>query len=306
MYLGFVMGNILQKFSNDPYNIIYNPQNNLFDHVLSANNKHQYFIINDNIKSFGNSNMMSLTNKQVPLFNYNLHITNNILGYANQNLKNFHVNSIIVTHSGKPAYIKKEDLSLMNQRLTKEPKIFFTKAAAESWRLSNSILIKYGVPEVFTFNKSTENRKDILILNYDNNPQVNQIKTALESSNYSCDIMTSCFLPIETLNETFNKYKICIDLAEHNVVNLLCSIASGCIGVCIKPQYSAEEYSNVDGLIFINGLNELSKIISNNVSIDEEQRRLHSKNVLDLFDFNTFKKSIDSIIEVSNKEAFSV
>jgi hypothetical protein len=306
MYLGFVIGNILQKFSHDPYNIIYNPQNNLFDHTLSANNRHQYFIINDNIQSFGNSNMMSLKNKNVSLFNYNLHITNNILGYTNQNLKNFHINSIIVTHSGKPAYIKKEDLSLMNQRLGQEAKIFFTKSAAESWRFNNSILMRYGIPEVFGFNKLTEDRKDVLILNYDNNPQVNQIKTALESSNYSCDIMTSCFLSTETINDTFNNYKVCIDLAEHNIINLLCSIASGCIGISMKPQYSADEYSDIEGLVFINGLNELNKVISNNVSVNSEQRKSNSKNVLGAFDFMTFKKSIDSIIEASNKEAFSL
>jgi hypothetical protein len=118
--------------------------------------------------------------------------------------------------------------------------------------------------------------------------------------------MTSCFLSTETINDTFNNYKVCIDLAEHNIINLLCSIASGCIGISMKPQYSTDEYSDIEGLVFINGLNELNKVISNNVSVNSEQRKSNSKNVLGAFDFITFKKSIDSIIEASNKEAFSL
>ena len=304
MYLSFVAGNILHKFINEPYNIVYNPQNNLFDHLLSLTDNHNYYVFSDNIRHFGLSNMISLSSNQISLYNYNIHCTNGIIGYTSQNFKNLHLNSIIFTHSTKPAHIKKEDLALMGQRLERESKIFFTQQAAVSWRLNNSVIIKYGVPEVFHITTKTESRKDILILNYENSPQMLQIQQFLLKANYTCDIVTKISTSTEDININFNQYKVCIDLAEYNIVNLLCAIASGCTTISMNYNAIAEAYSGLDGLVLINKVEDLASIIPDLLKIDDEKRKMNSEQVLESFDFATFKDKINSIMQTSNKEAF--
>ena len=70
MYLSFVAGNILHKFINEPYNIVYNPQNNLFDHLLSLTDNHNYYVFSYNIRHFGLYNMISLSSNQISLYRF--------------------------------------------------------------------------------------------------------------------------------------------------------------------------------------------------------------------------------------------
>ena len=152
MYLSFVTGNILQKITENNYNIVYYPQNNIIDHCISAIDKHRYYIFGSNNIHYKIDNMIDLPNDHLSLYNYNLCITNRLLNYTgNPTIKQFHLNTIILTHSHKPQNVKKEDSALMSQRLKKEVKIFFSESAKNSWRLDNSIVLKYGVPSNFQY-----------------------------------------------------------------------------------------------------------------------------------------------------------
>lgn len=304
MYLSFITGNVLEKFTDDRHNIIYYPQHNMFDHLLANINDHSYYIFGQSKNNFQIPNIINLPNDLVSLYNYNLSITNNILGYASNNLKHLHLNSIICTHSHKPSYIKKEDSLLMDQRLSKEIKVFFTESSKESWRMSTGSVIKYGIPELIMNDTTIEKRKDILILNFENTPHSKQIQQALINNNYSCDIMESCSIDIKEIAKQFNNYKICIDLSEHNIVNLLCAISAGCITITMMPQILASEYTDLDGLIFIESINEITDAIRSVLAIPDEKRQQNRDQVLERFSFNDFKTQFNSLITKANMEAF--
>jgi hypothetical protein len=307
MYLSFVTGNILQKITEDNYNVIYYPQNNIIDHCISAIDKHKYYIFGSNNIHYELDNMIDLPNHHLSLYNYNLCITNRLLNYtSNPTIKQFHLNTIILTHSHKPQNVKKEDLVLMSQRLKKETKIFFSESAKNSWRLDNSIVLKYGVPRAFQYVNSTTKRKDVLILNCDNSPYAQQIQATLIEKNYSCDIMSSFRIPIEVINSTMNNYKVCVDLAEHNVLNLLCGIASGCAGISIKSPITSEEYLNINGLTFINNIEEIFPALAQILDINDEERKNNSEAILNQFDFNNFSTIMSNIIQKANREAFTL
>jgi hypothetical protein len=307
MYLSFVTGNILQKITEDTYNIIYYPQNNMIDHCISAIDKHRYYMFGANKIDFQIENMIDLPDSHLSLYNYNLCITNRILNYINNStVKQFHLNTIILTHSHKPQNIKKEDTLLMSQRLKKEIKVFFSESAKDSWRLDNSIVLKYGVPSVFNIVNETSKRKDVLILNYENLPHAQQIQAALINKNYSCDIMTSCRMPIENINNMLNNYRACIDLAEHNIFNLLCGVASGCTGLSIRSPTTSEEYLNINGLTFLNSVEEIFPVLSQVLDIGDEERKNSSDDILKKFDFNNFSSKMSNIIQKANREAFTL
>lgn len=304
MYLSFITGNILEKFTDDKHNIVYYPQNNMFDHLLANINDHTYYVFGNTKNSSLMPNMINLPNHLISIYNYNLSITNNILGYTSNNLKHLHLNTIICTHSHKPPYIKKEDSLLMDQRLAQETKIFFTESSKESWRIRSGHVIKYGIPEIFVNDTPSENRKDVLVLDFENTPYAKQIQQALLNNNYSCDIMESCSMSTKDIVKKFNGYKICIDLSEHNIISLLCAISSGCSAITMMPQTLAQEYTNLDGLVFIESANQIGEAIQLLLPVSEEQRQQNRDQVIERFPFNEFKRQFNSLITRANTEAF--
>lgn len=306
MYLGFTTGNILQKFTKEPYNILYAPQNNCFDHTLVSIDNHKYFnIINAGTKpSISIPNLINLEPKDLTLYNYNLTINNNIIGYSQNNtFKNFHLNGILCTHSIRPPYIKKEDLALINQRLKRDAKIFFTSAAQESWKLDNSYLINYGIPtdfkSIIPFNDRT---KDILVMNTEGLPYAQQIAAVAKNAGLSGDIITNLSMSVGSLNDIFNHYKVVIDLAEHNVINLLCSVAAGCVGVTMSHPAVNREYGDIDNLVFVNEPNELMNIVTNN--LDSKNTEDSSLSIKNKFNFDSFAKVFNSVMVQTNNKAF--
>jgi uncharacterized membrane protein YheB (UPF0754 family) len=304
MYLSFITGNVLEKFTDDKHNIIYYPQNNMFDHLLANINDHSYYIFGESKNNFQTPNLINLPNNLISLYNYNLSVTNNILGYASNNLKHLHLNSIICTHSHKPSYIKKEDSLLMDQRLSKEIKVFFTESSKESWRINTGSVIKYGIPDLFINENLVEKRKDVLILSFENTPHAKQIQQILLNNNYSCDIMDSCSIGTQDIVKKFNDYNVCVDLSEHNIINLLCAIAAGCVTITMMPQVLASEYEDLDGLIFIESINQIGEAIKSVLPTQDEKRQQNRDQVLERFSFNDFKTQFNSLITKANAEAF--
>jgi hypothetical protein len=101
-----------------------------------------------------------------------------------------------------------------------------------------------------------------------------------------------------------NNYKVCIDLAEHNILNLLCGIASGCTGLTIKSPATSEEYSNINGLTFISNIEEIFPALSQILNIGDDERKNNSDSILKEFDFDNFSNIMSNIIQKANREAF--
>jgi hypothetical protein len=192
----------------------------------------------------------------------------------------------------------------MSQRLNKETKIFFSEAARQSWNLhGKSTVIKYGVPTEFKILKAPSERKDILLFNSENLPHNQQLCQALKSKGYSCDIITSVVNNPEFINAKFNEYKLCIDLTEHNISNLLCSIASGCVGISLKTQMLLNDYG-IPGLILIDSINTLLDDISNLLSIPDTEKESFCSEINKNFNFSVFSKHINELMLNANTEAF--
>lgn len=192
----------------------------------------------------------------------------------------------------------------MDQRLTQEIKVFFTESSKASWRTSHGHVIKYGIPEIFVNNIPSEKRKDVLVLNFEDTPYAKQIQQALVNNNYSCDIMQSCSMSTQEISEKFNNYKVCVDLSEHNIINLLCAISAGCVTISMMPQILAPEYTNLDGLIFIDSANKIGEALNLALPISDEQRQQNREQAIERFPFNNFKTQFNSLINKANTEAF--
>lgn len=306
MHLGFATGNVIQKFIPNLFNIIYYPQNNLFDYLVGGLGYNYYIFVNKNEKCY-TDNMAYITGDMIGLYNYNLSITNNILGYTTSNVKNFHINSLIFTHSHKPDHIKKEDSVLMDQRLLNEHKIFFNESSKQSWRLTkNTYVYKYGIPEIFTKTIEYINRKNVLILDIENTTYSKHIYQLLKNSGIDVDIINKFEGNMVDINNLFNKYKICIDLAEHNVINLLCGIGAGCYGITIKNPLFFENYKHVSGLEFMNNIDSILPTI-NKILQDPQANELamdNSTKIKSEYDYSVFEANTRSIIKQANTEAF--
>ena len=86
-----------------------------------------------------------------------------------------------------------------------------------------------------------------------------KLTESLKQKNLTCDCLDVYNSSIEDLNELFNNYKICIDLNIDNTINILCAIASGCIGII--PNTGSPEYKDLQGLFFINSLESIINTI---------------------------------------------
>lgn len=306
MYLGFATGNVIQKFIPDIYNIIYYPQNNLFDYLIGNIAYNYYILVNKNQKCFID-NMAYITSDMVGLYNYNLSITNNILGYTTNNIKHFHINSLIFTHSHKPEHIKKEDSVLMDQRLTNEHKIFFSESSRQTWRLTkNTYVYNYGIPTVFEKTLQYPERKNVLILDLENTTYAKHVYQLLKNAGVETDIINTFDGNMLEINQIYNKYKICIDLAEHNIINLLCAVGSGCHGITIKNPMLFENYKHVNGIEFANNIDNIVALI-NSILNNPDNDSMSTNNSIEVkkqYDYDSFEKMTRSIIEKANNEAF--
>ena len=142
------------------------------------------------------------------------------------------------------------------------------------------------------------------MLNFEDTPYAKQIQQALVNNNYSCDIMESCSMSTQEIAQKFNNYKVCVDLSEHNIINLLCAIAAGCSTITMMPQTLATEYTNLDGLVFIESANQIGEAIKLALPISDQQRKDNRDQVIERFPLQNFKTQFNSLITKANMEAF--
>lgn len=247
--------------------------------------------------------------RQSDMFNYNMAIANNILGYASQQkFLPSHLNTLIFVASPKPQQLKKEDLLLMDGNLSKVTKVFFSKTQAESWRFKKYELLNYGVPQEHfnVVNSYKERNNKILLLNLNNSGAdgIKMLAQLLRNNNISFDVMNE--LPYDTsmINQIFNSYAICVELNDRNISNLLVSISCGCVGLSYGGNGISEAYQSVPNLYFANTIYDMANLIvsmSQNETI-QECGDYFKKN----FDFAEFKTKITELISNLNRETFYI
>jgi hypothetical protein len=304
MYLSTITGNILNKFNNQPINILYEPQRNLFDVLLSECEINLFSSKGYNFLGLKNSHLTLLEGSQSDLFNYNVGMTNNIIGYSTQ--KKFaamHLNSIIFTHSYKPQQIKKEDMVLLDQNLAREMKVFFANDVAESWRLNNRLVYNYGIPLDKFYQEQNVRDNRVLLLNLEQSPNIEPLAQFLHSHNIQVDILTELHFDVDILRELFNKYAVCVDLGDHNIVNLLTAIACGCKGVTYATPMIMNNYASVPNIYTARTVQDLITSIKQAL----ESSLVEYKNYFEShFPFETFKQNTINLINKANNEAYII
>jgi hypothetical protein len=305
MYLSQITGNILQKFNNQPINIIYEPQHNLFDILVSELLDYNYYTNRfEHWRNIVDKTIYTITEETSSLFNYNLGITSNILQYASsKRFSALHLNAIIFTHSYRPQSIKKEDLVLLNNNLTREKKVFFTPESAKSWRLANSSAISYGIPTNKLYNEHQDRIDRVLILDVNKSPNIQALSSFMEKHGVHADIVTDMDFNLDNMRGLFNKYKVCVEFYEHNISNLLAAISCGCYGVTYATQMIAQDFGHTPNLYTARSVEDLINAIKELLNTANKQ-----DNTTDHFDkyhnFDKFKSNMSNLIEQANNEAF--
>lgn len=302
MYLSSITANVLNKFNNQQINILYEPQYNLFDILLSQCGLNLFIPKNDRFVNLLSSNITALNEDQYNLFNYNVGITNNIIGYSSQKKYDaFHLNTIIFTHSYKPTAIKKEDLVLLNNNIRNTYKIFFESGSRDSWKLNNSALINYGISldKFYPMNEDRSSR--VLILNFDRNPNISTLVEFLEKHDIGVDIVQEISGDVELITELFNKYKVCIDLSDYNISNLLVCIACGCKAITYATPMIMENYSSTPNLYTATTVQDLISAINKALLAETiDHTEFYKKH----YNFDEFSNRINNIVKDSNNRAF--
>lgn len=305
MYLNQITGNILNKFNNQPINVVYEPQRNLFDVLLAECGIRLFSPKGYNFEGLGASNLSMLDNTQFDLFNYNVGISNNIIDYSsNKKFIPMHLNSIIFTHSYSPQQIKKEDLLLLDQNFTRETKVFFSANAAKSWRFTaNNIVYNYGIPTNLLFKENNVRNNRILLLNFEKSSNIQSLAQFLVQHNIQVDIVENIHFDIQILRELFNKYDVCIDLGDHNIINLLVAISCGCKAITYNTDMVQNDYSSVPNLYAAKTVQDLINVIKQATIAPLNKYEEYIKTN---YCFDKFKRTTLNLINQANNEAFII
>jgi hypothetical protein len=296
MRLNIINSNIIHQIIESERNIIYRPANTVFDKILFYVGYNFYIFDNNYISN--SENALGLPESHIDLYSYDLFICNSLLQSAQDVLpKQLHLNSLVFEHGPKQNQIKKEDLSIINQKLKYTKKIFFDENYALSWNQHNSIILNYGIPlEIFNTTIEYDKReKDILILNIPNNMVGHQLKHHLENEHIKCDIIDQIpSMSLSELCEYLNGFKSIINLQSDKLLSLI-SIACGCLSIV-----PSSDTTSIPSLIYRSSIDNIARNINSDLknppvkqSVVEYLTRFHN--------FDLFKIKLSDIIEHDSK-----
>jgi hypothetical protein len=220
--------NIINNLYNNKTLLYYKPQNLYFNFL----------------EQYSDFNIISIYNQPiVGIINDNpIEYSQNI---AELSLKN-HVYSILLFHANPPAALKKEDKHILYQKLKNHYKIFFSKDIYDSWSLPKdkfTTITNFGLP---TETKVNSDKKNIVIINLNNNQILEQLYQNLKSQFVSVDIIKST---TDTTNIIKNyKIAICIE----NLYNSMFCAAQGCF---VLSNISCDK--NISSILRIDNLSEI-------------------------------------------------
>jgi len=305
MRLTAMSSSIIHQVMENQINVIYQPDNSLFDHILcSCINEINYYMLSPPHICNIADNCYSLSEVEIDLYNYDICISNEIVSFINQKNNNFshafHATNLIFQHKHRPNIIKKEDVALINQRIHAINKIFFDSHVMDTWNCKNAQLIPYGIPlDLFT-NNSEERNLDILILG-NNGPIIQKIYHHFNSMDIRCEVINNMnILNIQDISKKFKESTIVIDLQD-NTINQLCALACGCKVACISNYDNSitqvHKYRSVDGIVeyCVKQLGENN----HNISYKEIKEYLE-----DNYSYGKFKEEISQIMESNKRKAF--
>lgn len=299
MQLSFMIDNTVFRTTSvktSQKNIVYEPKNGLIDNFLYLTNDN-YFILEDNTYTTNTENAINLPNSHIGLYNYHFLMTHNIEKHINDTLSaGMHIPILFIIDQLRT--YKKEDKHIIQQKLNNHTKLYLNENSFQYFKTNDkSILIKIGIPtEYFTSSSEFQQRKDIAIFDY--GPVTQQLKFALEQHNISCTLINSK-MNLDTFAYLFNRYKICIDISENYLTNLLPALCCGCKVITTK--------NNPIVSSFINHIDLNDNIISTikDLTSSAPDAKAQSEYVKEKYPFESFKQTIKQIINDISHEVYT-
>lgn len=265
------------KYNNKPLNIAYESNRCLFDKIISEIN---------------NINLISREAAELPgiyvnglISNTPLHITQNQQEYLEFNP----YKKILFYHNKPYGFLKKEDISILNNHVKDYINIGFTQDAF-MWNIKGMQLINYGLQKnILNFHNSNKN-KDILVLNLNNNNTSDTIYKQIigRYNSLSVDMLTDHNLKMEEYYSTISSYKVVLDFSSS--YNQLVSAALGCLVV------SGNKFLDNKYIIHMSNSKDIIDsipLIINKYSNSE--LKSNAENIIEQYPFDKFEQNILNI-----------
>lgn len=246
-------------------NMLYSPHGSFFDAALQELPNTAPAILTLSDKPFIDSSY------------YNCLWLNDLIDFSQKipYYANFHTNLIIAIHDIPAAFFKKEDLSILQNNVSKYNFISFTDKY-EKWSLPNVKYVPYGV--VAPNNKVFEKTKDILIINTRGQKQINILHQYINSEFPQSDILHQIPRSIHDIQNIISQYKICIDFDYY--YNLILANACGTYGIT-SIQSSDDNIYTADNSAQIITL--IKMLLNNKTNYEQIKENITKKYNWDIF-----------------------
>ncbi len=294
--------NVLHKQLVDETNIIYYTSNSLFDHILYLTDSN-YFVFAD-VPTISD-NCKCLRESHIDLYDYDMCCSNGITTYKDRsNLASaMHISNLFLEHNYRASNLKKEDLYIVNQNLSKVKKVFFNDFTAKSWGLQNSLVVEYGVPVDQFVPLDSEPEKEVLI-STSNQAIAGQLQQyIINDLKLQADCVESFgFADILHVNKLFNNYKVFINLTN-NMIDSLCAASSG-MDVLALAQIDPNDnkLNNVPNIKNCLHVNDIAAAIEAKVKNATKNNNANTY-IKNNYSFDKFKEEMQGVFDTVKREA---
>lgn len=300
MHHGFQISNIIEHTCpNIEKSILYSPHMSAFDLLLSSCDLAMYAYENPSLKIGKESFITYWPNQNVYSKSYSAFVSNQPLAHAKQNPASaFHLNSIIFAHDMNLITMKKEDMYLvcMNAFRPNDYLLFFPdQMNAFGCNRINRTQIRYSIPDELQIVNQNKTKTGTFCYNK------NLGEDIIGLLGEGVEIIDVLPESIDKLNQQLNDFKLLIEFDPYSMVNLLCGIACGSVGVIVDPNGACNQYNDVPNLYHARSVQDLQDILRNPPEYDT------TKLLPDKYrNFAQFKTLIDNIFADNQRKAFVI
>lgn len=263
--------------------ILYEPTNHLFDYFIRELDG-QFFYLNRSENYY-----------------YDMAIYHNVNNSTlQQKIKNDHLKSLLFIHSPPNPTLKKEDIFIFKENISSINKIIFDQTVANRWGFSDDdgYIMRYGIPKI---ELPKEKHISVVVLNFDNNPQIDNLYQHIQSQIQDCMI-------IKNVNNTnywdnianvIANTKIVIDITQK--FNVLFALGCGCQTISTFNDIDSE-FNHT-----INDFNSIVSMINDLLKKDINNYEEVQQNILNKYPYDQFINILNNITsQVKSQEVFYV
>lgn len=301
MYSGYLINNIFEATSFTKQNIstFYSPHYSIFDTIISECNLDLYTSHDHSVTFFKDFEKINKIEKnRIYKRPYALYVANHAIKFINEGFNyNLHINSLVFCHDYDSYSIKPEEKILACQKGYRncDTILCFNDSIKNGLRCQkdNISYLEYAIPNNFQLENKTDRNK-IGVFAYNKGLSTELVKAIHPEG----ELLSVLPADLDNLNKQLNEYKIVVELDPSCIINVLVSVACGCIGVINDPNNWLEKYKNIPNLYIAKSVGEIQKLLSTDLTYQDQPFPLSYRN------FEKFQKIINTIIYENRKKAF--